>query len=100
MHYASVKSTEIRLDIMKGCFDTSLEKYRLPAVKPIARKSTKEISVAPTVTPVFLSDLVERFNEWENHIKNVDVDNSWITCMLGNYWKNGQVYRSAKSQKG
>jgi integrase len=27
MHYAAIKAAEIKLDIAKGCFDTTLEKY-------------------------------------------------------------------------
>ncbi|WP_142684450.1 Arm DNA-binding domain-containing protein [Chitinophaga polysaccharea] len=35
MHHATVKVAEIELDIMKGCFDTSLEKYKPQKIKPV-----------------------------------------------------------------
>jgi integrase len=39
LHHGTVKATEIRLDIIKGCFDPSLEKYKPEViVKPTTLK--------------------------------------------------------------
>jgi len=49
MHYATVKETEIRLDILKGCFDSSLEKYKLVP--------TPAICVPPKPAIIYAHDL-------------------------------------------
>jgi len=73
LHHASVKVAEIKLDILKGSFDTTLEKYKpkieapVPAVKSKIPADTKE---------VYLGDLVNKFNEWTAQIKNINIDHS------------------------
>lgn len=74
MHHAALKANEIKLDIRKSCFDTTLEKYKpsktvkpSPVINAVAKEETK---------PVFLNNLVEKFNYWGNHIRNIDVENS------------------------
>lgn len=72
---ATLKAAEIKLDIMKGCFDFTLEKYSAPrsghkpkeAVLPPA-KEEKEFTT--------LGELVEPFNNWGKNYRNVDVDAS------------------------
>lgn len=79
-HYAVVRSAEIKLDILKGCFDTSLKKYQPPApAKPVIASLVKEEATLPSSNEVVipaLSDLVAKFNDWGNNIKNIDVENS------------------------
>ena len=86
MHYATVKATEIRLDIMKGCFDTTLEKYKdntskVVVIPPIAKGKSPS---APVVNqPVnecnyltVISDLLPRFNYWATNIRSIDLENT------------------------
>lgn len=87
MHFATVKAAEIKLDIMKGCFDTTLEKYKpAPLSLPLV--------VAPVITPevkspIFLHNLVKRFKDWTKDIRNINIDNSidyfWTLRVLEKY---------------
>jgi hypothetical protein len=76
---AHIKVAEIKLDMMKGCFDPSLEKYKQETVKkPVKIKPERNVQeVKKEIKGVFLHELVAKFNEWGNHIKNIDVENSW-----------------------
>ncbi|WP_121357055.1 site-specific integrase [Flavisolibacter nicotianae] len=76
LHFANVKVAEIKLDILRRSFDTSLEKYGyLPTTKPI--KAKKDLSEATKQEKLlFLNDLAAKFNEWAKHFRNVDIDNS------------------------
>lgn len=74
MHHATLKVAEINLDIMKGCFDTTLEKYKPP--KPVKATPVAKPIIIEEAKPVFLNDLVEKFNHWGNHIRNIDVEKS------------------------
>jgi integrase len=74
MHYATLKADEIKLDIRKGCFDTTLEKYKPP--KPVKTQPVTKPTVIEEAKPVFLNDLVTKFNHWGNNIRNIDVENS------------------------
>jgi integrase len=78
LHHGTVKVTEIKLDILKGCFDSTLEKYKPVAiVKP---ETFKQVEVSATIkktqSPILLHDLVAQFNDWCINIRNVDVENS------------------------
>ena len=44
--------------------------------QPISRKAQSLITNEKTKTFIYLNDLVEKFNEWGNNVRNVDVDNS------------------------
>lgn len=78
LHHGTLKVTEIKLDILKGCFDPSLDKYKPEIiVKPVALKQAEASStIEKTQSPIFLNDLVTKFNDWCRNIRNVDVDNS------------------------
>lgn len=78
LHHGTVKATEIKLDILKGCFDSSLEKYKpAPIIKPEALKPVEvPATIEKTQSPTFLNDLVTHFNDWCTNIRNVDVENS------------------------
>jgi integrase len=86
LHHGTVKATEIKLDILKGCFDFTLEKYKpVPVVKPEALKPVEiPATIAKTQSPTLLHELVTQFNEWCNNIRNVDVENS-IDYMYTSY---------------
>lgn len=78
LNHASVKATEIKLDILKGHFDVTLAKYK-PTPKSCDSPSGEEESkstINEIKLPVFLNNLVEKFNDWGNNFRNVDVDNS------------------------
>lgn len=78
LHHGTVKATEIKLDILKGCFDATLEKYKpAPVVKPEALKPVElPATIEKTQTPTLLHDLVSSFNDWCANIRNVDIENS------------------------
>ncbi len=56
LHHGTVKATEIKLDILKGCFDFTLEKYKpVPVVKPEALKPVEiPATIAKTQSPTLL----------------------------------------------
>lgn len=64
MHHATLKVAEIKLDIMKGCFDPTLEKYKPP--KPVKAKPIATPAIIKEAKPVFLNDLVHKFNHCYN----------------------------------
>lgn len=77
MHHATLKSTEINLDIMKGCFDPSLEKYNsAPHPPAIPRAQAMPEIRRPDNSLICLDMLVPDFNDWGKNIRNVDVDNA------------------------
>jgi integrase len=76
LHSATLKAAEIKLDIMKGCFDVTLEKY---GSTPIASKPKRVIAPTPVKEAkelTMLKELVEPFNSWGRNYRNVDVDSS------------------------
>lgn len=76
MHLATIKATEIKLDIIKGCFDSSLKKYEYQAApKPIKSKSG-HLEVLEVAKSFYLHELAPKFTDWGKHIRNIDVDNS------------------------
>jgi integrase len=54
MHHATVKVAEINLDIMKGCFDTTLEKYKPP--KPVKVKPVDTLAIIEEAKPMLLNE--------------------------------------------
>lgn len=78
LHHGAVKAAEIRLDIMKGSFDPSLEKYKpISNGKPVAAKQIEtSVTVEHPKPIIYLHDLVSKFNDWCKNIRNVEVDNS------------------------
>lgn len=77
LHHATVKVAEIKLDILKGCFDTTLKKYGHPAIPKL--KNGKRTSLKPIEEikrPLSLHELAPKFNDWCRHIRNIDIDNS------------------------
>jgi integrase len=105
LHHGTVKATEIKLDILKGCFDPTLEKYKpSPIVKPLALKPVDvPANNEKTQSPIFLNDLVAKFNDWCRNIRNVDVDNSidyLYTRRLLEKWVNVPVDQLAQKLNG
>jgi integrase len=82
MHHATIKVTEIKLDMLKGCFDTTLEKYKAitaptPAImsQPVIQEP-KEEAITKTQAAILLKDLIPKFNFWATAIRNIDVENT------------------------
>jgi integrase len=80
MYHAAIKGAEIKLDIAKGCFDTTLEKYNpATSIAPLPK-----IHASPSVLPVQKDDnsiipaidLVKHFNDWGTNVRNIDIDNT------------------------
>ncbi|MEI9810765.1 MAG: tyrosine-type recombinase/integrase [Bacteroidota bacterium] len=77
IHYATVKVTEIKLDILKGCFDTTLKRYEYNIPAKSDRKKVNQVQPANDATTIlFVHELAPKFTEWGKHIRNVDIDNS------------------------
>jgi integrase len=76
MHHAVVKAAEVKLDIMKDCFDPSLEKYKVQPAKPLKQVSKKPIKEEQDASPSILKALVPDFNYWCKAIKSIDVENT------------------------
>ena len=75
MYHGAIKAAEIKLDIAKGCFDPTLEKYN---PMPMVRLQPKA-ELAPTLKRndeafVPIIDLVRYFNEWGTNVRNIDID--------------------------
>jgi len=98
MHQATLKAAEIKLDILKGCFDTSLKKYK-PEVSQVALKPVNQSNEPEANFFAFLNQLVPKFNEWCKNIRNVDVDNSidylYIRKLLEK-WKHTRIEKVAE----
>lgn len=76
-HYAKVKIAEIKLDMMKGCFDGSLQKYEYPTTPKPSKPKKEQLSPIPEATKLTTIDqLAEKFTEWGKNIRNIDVDNA------------------------
>lgn len=82
LNHAIIKVAEIKLDILKGCFDTTLDKYKPtsppPSVitKQAVFKEPNEIAIAKTEATILLKDLIPKFNLWATAIRNIDVENT------------------------
>jgi integrase len=74
MHHATIKVAEIKLDILKGCFDPSLEKYKPEVVIPVAPILLEP--VIPEQSIIYLNDLASKFNDWTKNIRNANIDHS------------------------
>jgi len=69
LHHATVKVAEIKLDILKGEFDTSLVKY-----KP---KVIEKVFISPRVKPQTVKitdDIVDKFKVWAKQVRDIDLD--------------------------
>ncbi|RBL93344.1 tyrosine-type recombinase/integrase [Chitinophaga flava] len=94
MHYATIKVAEIELDMMKGCFDTSLEKYKPQKPKPVALLPEKK-TLPPNPVVTSLHELSDKFKDWTKNIRNINIDHSvdyyglyrvlvrWVNIPLG-----------------
>lgn len=100
MHHATIKVAEIKLDILDGCFDTTLEKYKaISATQPQPARpqqpviqEPKEETIKKTEAVIVLKDLIPKFNIWANTIRNIDVENIvYTTFQLVTYWKDGEI---------
>ncbi len=74
MHYATIKVAEINLDMMKGCFDTTLAKYKHQEIKPAVLFPVKVATPAQTI--IFLNELADKFKDWTKNIRNINIDHS------------------------
>lgn len=87
MHHATLKVAEIKLDIMKGCFDATLVKYKPEPVKPVIPTPSQAEIPEPTV--IYLDQLVSKFNDWTKNMRNTNIDLSvdylGVSRMLGRY---------------
>ena len=75
LHHATVKVTEIKLDILKGSFDTTLEKYK-PVETVVAPVSPSTNEIPAERKELYLSDLLQKFYDWTAQIKNINIDHS------------------------
>jgi integrase len=81
MHHATIKVAEIKLDMLKGCFDATLGKYKpITASAPVVTPQpviheVKEEAFKNAATGMLLKELVPKFNTWATAIRNVDVEN-------------------------
>lgn len=73
MPHATVKITEIKLDMMRGCFDTSLKKY---SPQPENRVSTPIRSNVQAKPIIYLHELTEKFTDWVTQIRNINIEHS------------------------
>lgn len=77
---AGLKSAEIKLDLLKGCFDTSLVKYKNEAIVEVEptkiTKASKPQTKQAEKQNLSLSSLVPDFKYWTKNIKSVDIENS------------------------
>jgi integrase len=73
LHMATVKIAEIKLDIIKGCFDTSLEKYKAISEPKVQVASSSHGQITK---PIYLHNLTDNFNDWAKNVRNVDVEAS------------------------
>jgi integrase len=74
MHHATIKVAEIKLDIMKRCFDISLEKYKPQEIKQAVLPPIKVAIPIPAIA--FLYDLSDKFKDWTKNIRNINIDHS------------------------
>jgi integrase len=77
LHFARITAAEIRLDIMKGSFDASLDKYKVnnsPSIQNLtaAKLPTKEDSQYC----IYLRELIPLFTEWATNIRSIDLENT------------------------
>lgn len=101
MHHATVKVAEIKLDILKGCFDPTLKRYaKEHREKPPNDRviETLNVRIKPKTT-LLLNDLIERFNFWCNNIRNVDIETSidylYVRKLLEK-WKDVPIEKTAE----
>jgi integrase len=89
IHHANVKVAEIKLDILKGSFDSTLQRYR-PVIKEIV---TVPLVQAETTNPsvITIGSLVNEYIDWTKNIRNINIDLSFdylCTKRLLERWGN------------
>jgi integrase len=85
LHHAIIKVAEIKLDILKGGFDSTLQKYT-PNSKASLALSTEQISES-TKAPKKLGDLPELFSDWCKNYRNVNIDQSLKYLHIKRYFE-------------
>src|SRR5690606_26765446 len=60
--------------MLKGSFDTSLQKYKPEVVKPVVPIPVQEMVVEHRV--IYLNELADKFNEWTKNIRNINIEHS------------------------
>lgn len=94
LHHAAIKVAEIKLDILKGCFDATLEKYNSKSKSPFSIQRENIVSVETKYIPKKLGDLVSLFNNWCKNYRNVDVEQTAMflyTRRLLENWANTSI---------
>jgi integrase len=76
LHHATIKAAEIKLDIMKGCFDTSLKKYYAASTPPKLKVVISAMPAPESKELSMIGQLVEHFNNWGKNYRNADIDSS------------------------
>lgn len=69
LHHATVKVAEIKLDILKGEFDTSLVKY-----KPKIEKEVAVLPLTKSYASAITDDIVVKFKIWAKQVRSIDLD--------------------------
>lgn len=80
---ARIIAAEVKLDILKGCYDPTLEKYRVPDAEP-ENSPLQQVSTPTPITEqvvkigdlTTLGDLVSLFEYWGANIRSIDVENT------------------------
>ena len=90
MQHANLKVVEIKIDIEKGCFDTTLRKYNPSPDTSIPPKDVYSPEISkPINSSVYLNDLVNDFNNWGKYVRNVDVGYAVNIYTSEYFWKSG-----------
>jgi hypothetical protein len=78
----------IKLDIIKGCFAPSLEKYKpVHIVMPTVLKPVEAPpSIETTLSPTLLHDLGSKFNDWCAN----EIGHGFLGNMAGN-WESSEI---------
>jgi integrase len=75
MHHGAIRAAEIKLDIAKGCFDPTLEKYNpTPLVLPPPKAEMGPVLKRSDGVTVSIIDLIKHFNDWGTNVRNIDID--------------------------
>ncbi len=91
MHHATVKVAEIKLDMLKCSFDTTLVKYKPPKAKK--RTPTLPQNVVKSDI-IYIGELVGKFNIWVAQIRNINIDHSFdylYTRKLLEKWNGDKI---------
>lgn len=69
--HATVKIAELKLDMLRGTFDTSLKKYNPQPEKPVIQPVK---IVPPKQEIMYLHELAGKFTDWTTHVRNINIE--------------------------